>query len=52
MNHLTEEELPDYSEEDEKLEERKTAPKKGTYAGLHSAGFTEFLLREELMNSI
>jgi ATP-dependent RNA helicase UAP56/SUB2 len=52
MNHPTEEELPDYSEEDEKLEERKTAPKKGTYAGLHSAGFTEFLLREELMNSI
>jgi ATP-dependent RNA helicase UAP56/SUB2 len=52
MNHPGEDELPDYSEDEEKVEERKTVPKKGTYAGLHSAGFTELLLREELMNAI
>jgi len=52
MNHPTEDELPDYSEDEEKVEERKTAPKKGIYAGLHSAGFTEFLLKDELMIAI
>jgi ATP-dependent RNA helicase UAP56/SUB2 len=52
MNHPGEDKLPDYSEDEEKVEERKTMPKKGTYAGLHSAGFKELLLREELMNAI
>lgn len=52
MSRPTEDDLPDYSEDEPKIEEHKTAPKRGTYAGLHSAGFSEFLLRDELMNAI
>ncbi len=54
MRH-DEEYLPEYSEGEGEVEEAKagrTGLKKGTFSGLHSAGFSEFLLKEELMNAI
>lgn len=49
------EELPVYSGDEDQPEENKTGRtriKKGTFSGLHAAGFSEFLLKEELMNAI
>ena len=47
------EELPDYSE-GEGAEETKviTRVNKAGYTGLHSAGFSMFLMKDELMNAI
>lgn len=49
-----EEDLPDFSEDNdlEETKANKTRVKKGGFSGLHSAGFSEFLLKEEIMNSI
>ena len=49
-----EEDLPDFSEENdpEETKTNKTRVKKSGFSGLHSAGFSEFLLKEEIMNSI
>jgi len=54
MSKAREEDLPDYSEENEVEEQKgsKTRVRKGGFSGLHSAGFSEFLLKEEIMNSI
>mmetsp|Transcript_29052 Transcript_29052/g.28747 ORF Transcript_29052/g.28747 Transcript_29052/m.28747 type:complete len:431 (-) Transcript_29052:37-1329(-) len=49
------EELPDYNESDADQEENKgtkTRVKKSGFSGIHSAGFSEFLLKEELINAI
>lgn len=50
-----EEELPDYENfegEQEETKGAKTRVKKSGFSGIHSAGFSEFLLKEELINSI
>mmetsp|Transcript_9490 Transcript_9490/g.14136 ORF Transcript_9490/g.14136 Transcript_9490/m.14136 type:complete len:430 (+) Transcript_9490:2-1291(+) len=54
MQRHEEEDLPEYSEGEGEEEQKaeKTRVKKGGFSGLHSAGFSEFLLKEELMNSI
>ena len=55
MNYRNEEELPDYKDEPSKKEETKKARSeisKGGYSGVSSAGFSEFLLRAELLNAI
>jgi len=52
----TEEELPDFDEEDQK--EAKEEPKegaeakKGSYAAIHASGFRDFLLKPELLRAI
>lgn len=47
-------ELPDYTDDQQALEDTQLKPRarKGGVSGLHSAGFTDFLLKEELMNTI
>jgi hypothetical protein len=58
MDYKQDEDLPDYKDEPSRKEETKkaaqakTAVSKGGYAGVHSAGFSEFLLRPELLNAI
>lgn len=54
MSH--EEELVDYEEEQnaplEPTKDTKKDIKKGSYAGIHSSGFRDFLLKSELLLAI
>lgn len=43
-------ELPEY--EDEKKQQETVETTKGNYSGLHSSGFKDFVLKEELMHAI
>jgi ATP-dependent RNA helicase UAP56/SUB2 len=58
MDYKQDEDLPDYKDEPSRKEETKKAGpskseiSKGGYSGVHSAGFSEFLLRPELLNAI
>lgn len=57
MSHEGEEELLEYSEPEDNLvqeptEEAKTEDKKGSYVGVHSTGFKDFLLKPELSRAI
>lgn len=55
MSHEGEEELLEYSEPEDNIvptTESKDDDKKGSYAGIHSTGFKDFLLKPELMRAI
>ena len=46
--------LLDYDEEEEveKTNEEKVEVKQGSYVGIHSSGFKDFLLKPELMRAV
>lgn len=55
MSHEGEEELLEYSEPEDNIQptvEAKDDDKKGSYVGIHSTGFKDFLLKPELMRAI
>ncbi|ODV71063.1 DEAD/DEAH box helicase [Cyberlindnera jadinii NRRL Y-1542] len=55
MSHEGEEELLEYSEPEDNIApttEAKEDDKKGSYVGIHSTGFKDFLLKPELMRAI
>jgi ATP-dependent RNA helicase UAP56/SUB2 len=61
MSHEGEEELLEYSEPEDNITTEPTAPetaakdgddKKGSYVGVHSTGFKDFLLKPELSRAI
>merc|ERR1719427_583282 len=51
---MSEEELVDYEEggEEEKSVSKSKEVKKGSYVGIHSSGFRDFLLKQELLLAI
>lgn len=59
MSHEGEEELLEYSEPEDNIVQETTAgeakdgdDKKGSYVGIHSTGFKDFLLKPELSRAI
>jgi ATP-dependent RNA helicase UAP56/SUB2 len=53
-NKEFEEELVDYEEEEETVQENKTETegKKGHYVGIHSSGFRDFILKPEALRAV